>query len=58
MMSTSKNLGFKMDKNQSFKVLTVHFNSTEKSSTSQVDFSRANTASAASFNFDIAVLLK
>ena len=58
MMSTFKNLGFKMDENQSFKVSTVNFSSTEKSSAREVDFSRAITASAASFNCEKVVLLK
>ena len=39
--------------NQSFKVsLMVNFNFTEKSSAKDVDFSRANTAEAASFKKD------
>ena len=37
--------------NQSFKVsLMVNFNFTENNSAKDVDFSRANTAEAASFN--------
>ena len=50
MVSISKNFGFKIDENQSFKVSAGIFNYTEKSLASEVDFSRANTASAASFN--------
>ena len=36
--------------NQSFKVSTVNFNSTENHSASEVDFSRAETTEAASFS--------
>ena len=44
---SSKNLSFIVFENQSFKVLTVNFNSTEINSARKVDFSRTNTADAA-----------
>ena len=50
MSSSSKNFGFMILENQSFKVSMVNFSSTENSSAKDVDFSRASTAEAASFN--------
>ena len=50
MSSISKNFGFMILENQSFKVSTVNFNLTENNSARNVAFSRANTAEAASFN--------
>ena len=50
MVPSSKNLSFEIDENQSFKLSTVSFNSTEKGLASEVDFLHANTALAASFN--------
>ena len=44
---SSKNLSFIVFENQSFKVLTVNFNSTENNSARKVDLSRTNTADAA-----------
>ena len=49
MSSISKNVGFIILENQSFKVSTVNFNSTENNSARDTAFSRANTAEAASF---------
>ena len=45
---SSKNFGFIIFVNQSFKVSTVNFNSTENNSAREADFSRAKTAEAAS----------
>ena len=50
MSSISKNFGFMILENQSFKVSTVNFNLTENNSARNIAFSRANTAEAASFN--------
>ena len=50
MSSISKNFGFMILENQSFKVSTVNFNLTENNSARNVAFSCANTAEAASFN--------
>ena len=49
MSSISKNVGFIILENQSFKVSTVNFNSTKNNSARDTVFSRANTAEAASF---------
>ena len=48
--SNSKNLGFIILPNQSFKVSMVNFNSIEKSSAKDVHFSLDSTAEVASFN--------
>ena len=50
MLSISKNFGFMILENQSFKVSTKNFNLTENNSARNVAFSLANTAEAASFN--------
>ena len=50
MSSISKNFGVMILENQSFKVSMVSFSSTENTSVKVVDFLRANTAEAASFN--------
>ena len=46
----SRNLGLIVFENQLFNVSIVNFNSTENSSASEVDFSRAKTAVAASLS--------
>ena len=45
-----KNFDLIVSKNQAFNVSIVNFNSTENSSAKEVDFSRANPASAVSFS--------
>ena len=50
MSSTSKNFGFVILENQSLKVSMVNLSSTENNLAMEVDFQRANTAEAASFN--------
>ena len=50
MSFSSKNLGFMTLENQSFNVSIVNFNSTENNSAREVDFSRDNSADAASFS--------
>ena len=47
---SSKNVGFMVFENQSFKVSTVNFNSTENISAREVDFSRANNTDLASLS--------
>ena len=46
----SRNFDFIVSENQTFNVSIVNFNSTENIAAREVDFSRANTASAASFS--------
>ena len=58
MSSTSKNFGFVILENQSLKVSMVNLSSTENNLAMEVDFQRANTAEAASFNWWKVVLIK
>ena len=51
MSFSSKNLDLMVCLNHLFKVSTVNFSSTEKRSDNDVDFSRARTEVAASFNW-------
>ena len=50
MSSRERNFDFIVFENQAFNVTILNFNSTENNSAREVDFSRANTAVAASFS--------
>ena len=50
MSSISRNFGFIVFENQAFNVSIVNFNSMENNSAREFDFSRANTAEAASLS--------